>query len=158
MELALARRCLCARCHAPFLICSHCDRGQRYCGPLCSSMARRAAQRAAGARYQGSRCGRHTHAARQRRYRERHRDSPPEKVTHQGSPPPPLADGMSPEPTMPPHPVDDTAPSTPMAEPRCRFCGRPCAELCRLDFLRHRQAPRTVHYPVARGDRHDPSP
>lgn len=158
MELALARRRLCARCHVPFLICSHCDRGQRYCGPVCSRAARRSSVRAAGRRYQDSRRGRHTHAARQRRYRERHRGSPPEKVTHQGSPPPPLADGMSLDPTAPPRPSDDTAPSPPMAVPRCQFCGRPCAELYRLDFLRHRRAVRTLPSPVARGDRHDYSP
>lgn len=67
-----------AVCRQMFFLCSHCDRGQVYCGKACSSMARRASLRAAGARYQTTADGRHAHAARQMRYRERH-----EKVTHQ---------------------------------------------------------------------------
>lgn len=78
---------LCARCRAQVLICSGCDRGQIYCTQACSAAARRASLREAGRRYQASRRGRITHAARARRYRERRN-----KVTHQGSPPghPPL--------------------------------------------------------------------
>jgi hypothetical protein len=43
------RRFLCARCRSPVLICSHCDRGQRYCSAACSLQARSCAQRAAAA-------------------------------------------------------------------------------------------------------------
>jgi len=41
-----ARLFLCARCRCQVLLCSHCDRGQRYCTPACSRQAREAAQRA----------------------------------------------------------------------------------------------------------------
>jgi len=77
-----ARVYLCARCRCQVLICSHCDRGQRYCAGGCAGAARRESLQGAGQRYQGSRRGRHRHAERQRRYRQRQR----EKVTHQGSP------------------------------------------------------------------------
>lgn len=66
-----------AVCRQMFFLCSHCDRGQVYCGKACSLIARRASLRAAGARYQATADGRHAHATRQVRYRERH-----EKVTH----------------------------------------------------------------------------
>ena len=35
----LARRFLCARCRAPALVCSHCDRGQIYCAAACAAGA-----------------------------------------------------------------------------------------------------------------------
>ena len=38
-----ARLFLCARCRTQVLLCSHCDRGQRYCTPACSRQAREAA-------------------------------------------------------------------------------------------------------------------
>ncbi|MHB1620521.1 MAG: hypothetical protein ACYCTY_11175 [Sulfuricella sp.] len=79
------RRYRCASCGAAVLICSYCDRGQRYCAGGCSRAARTRSQREAGRRHQATLRGRHAHAARQRRYRSRQVD----KVTHQGSPPPP---------------------------------------------------------------------
>jgi hypothetical protein len=79
---ATGRLFLCARCQAQILVCSHCDRGQIYCAQGCAQTARRAAQRAAGRRYQASRRGRVNHAARAGRYRARQNN-----VTHQGSPP-----------------------------------------------------------------------
>ena len=61
----------CARCHQPVRICAYCDRGNIYCGDGCSELRRRGSLRRAGQRYQGTRRGRHLHAARQARYRER---------------------------------------------------------------------------------------
>lgn len=63
-----ARLFLCARCRCQVVLFSHCDRGHRYCSPSCARAARVAAQRAAAQRYQSSRRGRFTHAARQQRY------------------------------------------------------------------------------------------
>jgi hypothetical protein len=65
------------------VICSHCDRGNRYCGKQCAQTARRQSQREAARRYQASRRGRFAHAARQRRYRRRRSA----KVAHQQFPP-----------------------------------------------------------------------
>lgn len=62
------RRYLCAVCRAAVLICSHCDRGQRYCAAGCAQRAQRAraaSLRAAGARYQASFPGRLAHAQRE---------------------------------------------------------------------------------------------
>ena len=88
----VARRFLCARCRAPVLVCSACDRGQIYCASGCSVLARRQSQRAAARRYQCSRCGRFMHAARTRRWRARQAVSASlalasvaQSVTHQGS-------------------------------------------------------------------------
>ena len=164
MELPLARLAHCPRCGLQFLICSHCDRGQRYCGPACARAARRASVRAAGRRYQQTQAGRQTHAARQRRSRARLR----EKVTHQGSPPV-AADGAMPtgskmgvDEDLPPAagtPVAGSVPAAAAVAPsHCRFCGRLCAPLVRQDFLRHRRAPRTIVVTDLRGAIHDPFP
>lgn len=93
-----ARRFLCARCRAPTLVCSHCDRGQIYCATGCAAVARLQSLRDAGRRYQCSRPGRFRHAARTQRWRERQalvavsaarsEVVAPQLVTHQGSPMP----------------------------------------------------------------------
>jgi len=88
-----ARLFLCARCRAQVLLCSHCDRGQRYCSRTCSFAVRRERQRETARRYQRSRGGRRRHAARSACWRDRRR-SPSQasagvdidKVTHQGCP------------------------------------------------------------------------
>ena len=96
-----ARRFICARCRAPALVCSHCDRGQVYCAAGCAAMARQQSQRDAGRRYQDSLPGRFHHAARTQRWRVRQAalamstpmpaassiaPSTAQSVTHQGSP------------------------------------------------------------------------
>lgn len=96
-----ARRFVCARCRAPVLVCSHCDRGQVYCAAGCAATARRQSQRDAGRRYQDSLPGRFHHAARTQRWRVRQAalamstsmpavtsiaPSAAPSVTHQGSP------------------------------------------------------------------------
>jgi hypothetical protein len=74
-------------CRAPgcgllFLICSHCDRGQVYCGSSCRGTARRLQCRAANLRHQQSEEGRLDHRDRQRAYRGRLATG---RVTDQGS-------------------------------------------------------------------------
>ena len=117
------RRYLCARCRCAVVICSHCDRGNRYCTPHCAEHARRQALRAAGRRYQTSLPGRTAHAQRQRCYRARI-----QKVTHQGSPPLPPAAPLTPEPTLPAHPLPG----------HCCRCHRALPDRVRQDFLRCR--------------------
>jgi hypothetical protein len=91
-----ARRFVCARCRAPVLVCSHCDRGQIYCAGGCSATARQLRQRDAARRYQDSLRGRFKHAARTQRWRGRQAvlaisaatsaaQSVTQSVTHQGS-------------------------------------------------------------------------
>lgn len=86
-----ARLFLCARCRDQVLLCSHCDRGQQYCGRACSSMSRRERRRQTAQRYQSSRGGQLKHAARSASWRRRRRSQGRagagddiDKVTHQG--------------------------------------------------------------------------
>ena len=77
------RTFLCARCRQLVRICTRCDRGNVYCAGSCADVRRREARRRANTRYQRTLRGGRNHAARQARYRERHR----QEVTHPGSPP-----------------------------------------------------------------------
>lgn len=154
-----ARLFLCARCRVQVLVCSHCDRGQRYCAGGCAGTTRQALQREAGRRYQQGRAGRFKHALRTRFWRER-QAALTQIVTHQGSqnaPPddvlPAIATTPSSMPataqTTPAQPCTTTltvAISTPAAiaalvSPtlwRCHWCCMPCAAHVRLGLLRHR--------------------
>ena len=82
-EVVLRQRS-CRKCHAVFWICSHCDRGQRYCSSFCRVPARRQQRRRANRRHQRSPEGRADHRDRQREYRHRHRQVLAD-VTDQGS-------------------------------------------------------------------------
>ena len=93
MQLS-ARIYNCARCHCQVIICSHCDRGNRYCAGNCTVQSRQEKKRDARARYQSSPKGRHSHTKRQQRYRQQQK----EKVTHQCSPKLPPYDSLFVEP------------------------------------------------------------
>jgi len=88
-----ARLYLCARCRVQVILCSRCDRGNRYCGRQCRHQARELARRQTAQRYQRSWSGRIAHAQRSRRWRQRRasRDAAcgtgddGQNVTHQGS-------------------------------------------------------------------------
>ncbi len=134
-----ARLYLCAHCRRQVVICSHCDRGQRYCGTSCARTARIASLRAGGQRYQNSRRGRHRHAARQRRYRQRQT----EKVTHQGSPEQGTDDSLS---SRPHHRFLAPGVSVIPAGDSliCHFCAQVCSRFVRLGFKRRRSTRRSV--------------
>jgi len=132
-----ARRYLCAQCQTPVLVCSRCDRGNRYCKD-CAHQVRKCKQRGAAQRYQSSHHGCSKHAQRQHRYRTRLRrlsETLAEKVTHQGSPPPGPAALLHSE---------TTALLSPQSEPlqapkslwQCHFCHCDCPGFVRIDFLR----------------------
>jgi len=142
----------CARCLKQTFICSLCDRGQRYCSPDCSKMARALSQRSARHRYQQSRNGRLKHALRMHAYRHRK-----QIVTHQGSWLP-GSDGLLQ--ATPEEPKKSTAmPRQPMFATmyQCHFCGRQCPELVRLDFLQRRRV-RPINPFDRRGQKNDYSP
>jgi hypothetical protein len=90
-----ARLYVCARCRVQVILCSRCDRGNRYCGRQCRHQAREQARRETAQRYQRSWRGRIVHAQRSRRWRQRRaaRDAVDGtgvgayNVTHQGSRP-----------------------------------------------------------------------
>ena len=143
-----ARLFLCARCRAQVLLCSHCDRGQRYCSRECSGPARRASLRQAAQRYQRSRSGRMAHAARSLRWRAQHPSDPRRTaggavpdgvpaniVTHQGSPNP-VADAP-----LAVCPSDDAEPKLTegLSDPgigHCRRCAAALQPWLRQGFLR----------------------
>jgi len=145
------------------LLCSRCDRGQRYCGRACSSAARRDSRREAARRYQRSRAGRLAHAARSRRWRQRRRereracraaaafdDGAINFVTHQGSP---MRPADAPLASVGSSTVGECESNTPPPMTvRCRRCAAPLSPWVRHGFLRHgrsrRWPPRVV----------DPSP
>ncbi len=131
-----ARLYHCARCHCQVVICRHCDRGNIYCTQGCAQLARSESQRAAGQRYQSSLPGRHQHADRQRRYRQRVND----KVTHQGSPPDSANALLRTELNR----CRDSViwqPRPPGTVIQCHWCGRICSPFVRLTVLRGRYPP-----------------
>lgn len=148
---------LCARCQAQVLVCSHCDRGQRYCANGCAKITRRSRQREAGKRYQQSRVGQHKHAARMHQWRKR-RAIAAKIVTYHGSPatpadaalqtnesPPAISPDSQAQPPCRPIASDSIALSatanTRISMPallwRCHWCQSPCPALVRQGFLRH---------------------
>ena len=151
-----ARLFLCAGCRVQVLVCSACDRGQRYCAGECASTTRRALQRDAARRYQQGRVGRTLHALRNRRWRAR-KAALKNKVTHQGSQDAPpdavlaaltstLSSLPTSAPTLPAQPCTTTpTPTISVAATtavfpsawRCHWCCTPCAEPVRQGFLRH---------------------
>ncbi len=160
------RMFLCARCRAQVVVCSHCDRGQRYCAEGCAQLVRKSRQREAGQRYQRSRTGRFKHADRTRKWRAscRHRlGVNKETVTHQGSPvgvsdavlgssepmaiPPGSSDGLSTPctvfpPTTLPESTGTQLSALPIPTLRCFWLCAMCRTLCpafvRQGFLRRR--------------------
>ena len=142
----------CARCFKQVIICSRCDRGQRYCSPDCSETARNHSQRAASHRYQQSREGRIKHALRMRLYRLRK-----QIVTHQGS------QSSAPNGLLQANSTDARKSSVTLHQPvvaisfQCHFCGCHCSEFVRLDFLQHCRV-RYINPLDQRGSRNDYSP
>ncbi len=92
-DLHRQRFCIGRGCGALFFICSHCDRGQRYCSTECQQAARLSQRRAANSRNQQTPEGRFNHRVNQQIYRLRlaKRGQKPdhlkENVTDQGSNP-----------------------------------------------------------------------
>jgi hypothetical protein len=70
----------CRRCDVQVRICRRCDHGNIYCAGACAEIRSRESLRRAAERYQRTRRGACTHAARQRRWRTRQQHT----VTHQG--------------------------------------------------------------------------
>jgi hypothetical protein len=162
-----ARLFVCARCHAEAVVCSVCDRGQRYCSSQCSAQARRESLLRAGRRYQSRPLGRLAHARRARAYRQRRAQPPPPPrpalpappsspakiVTHQGSQALDGGDVLAVK--------LDVAQITGCEEPaqwRCCWCSRTGQSQARRGFLRHGRALQHVAYWNPRGTPHGPSP
>jgi hypothetical protein len=131
----------CARCRRLVVICTRCDRGQRYCSAHCSQVQRRRSVREAGRRYQRTPLGARNNAARQKRWRLRIATT----VTHHSSPAP---THLRQEPLNTQKEVCDATsnraffianrlPAIPAGQPGrgCDFCGRPCGSYTRWGTL-----------------------
>ncbi|MCU0965463.1 MAG: hypothetical protein MUF08_10520 [Burkholderiaceae bacterium] len=157
-----ARLYLCARCRVQVILCSRCDRGNRYCGRQCGHQARVEARRQTAQRYQRSRQGRIAHAQRSRRWRVRRAARhaihgtgvDAHNVTHQGSQPGVAADplGVWTHDSATVAPADTVADITAQSAPQelaivtlptvapywaCRRCGERQPAALRLGFMRH---------------------
>jgi hypothetical protein len=155
----VGRLFLCARCRDQVLLCSHCDRGQQYCGRACSSVSRRERRRQTAQRYQNSRGGQIKHAARTACWRQRRRSlrqasvGDINKVTHQGCPDTPADASLlaceTPSPCEPDEPTIDTdsandtaaasAGTVHLAVLVCRRCAHRLLPHVRQGFLRRRR-------------------
>ena len=122
----------CCRCHAQVIICTRCDRGQRYCSGQCRYLARTASGKRATQKYQSTRKGRFNNAARQRRFREQKK----QKVTHQGSAIRPLHDLLKVPLTVPEKTQQLPLPGTTL---HCHYCGAVCQPILRPDYLHSRR-------------------
>lgn len=80
MHVESLRWYICGLCKTPCLICTHCDRGQRYCGKTCAASVRKQHQYESRRVYWRSFKGRRMAAARQQRRRLR----AAKRVTYQG--------------------------------------------------------------------------
>lgn len=134
-----ARMFLCAACRVQVVVCRSCDRGQIYCAGECALLARCLAQRAAAQRYQTSRRGRFTHAARARRYRARCKN-----VTHQGSLPARSGDLLASNSPASASGATPQAVCVQRSVAHCQWCGQRCSGLVRQGFLRRRGPVRDV--------------
>jgi hypothetical protein len=137
---AIGRMFLCARCRETVVLCSRCDRGQRYCDQVCSRAARRDFQRDAGRRYQDGSSGRAKHAERSRRWRARQQEqrAPRAEDADTG-----LPQGPAEVPGLSSGTVDSSVLATPdtavNAQWFCPHCAGAIQPWVRLRFLRRRR-------------------
>ena len=121
----------CCHCHAQVIICSRCDRGQRYCAGDCRHKARSKSRKRAREKYQSTHQGRSKNAARQHRFRQRQSQI----VTHQGSSPKRLHDLLK---TCLTAIKKTQKTSFPASTCHCHYCGAACDPFLRHDFLHSR--------------------
>jgi len=119
----------CCRCYAQVIICSRCDRGQRYCSGECSGLARAESSKRAAKKYLSTRAGRFNNAARQQRFRMQIKH----KVTHQGSVPKHLHDLLR---TRITQLKKVNKPIFSGTGVYCHHCGAACEPFLRHNFLR----------------------
>jgi len=125
-----ARLYQCVLCHEQVIICRKCDHGNIYCANGCAVLARIKSLKLARSRYQATFNGKRHNAARQARFRKRHKNL----VTHHGSP-------FSAQHV----PIKSLKNKTENTENRqqntaltCCFCIKPMSDWIRNDFLRQR--------------------
>ena len=131
-----SRLYFCCRCHVQVIICSHCDRGQRYCPGECRHEARSESLKRAAEKYQSTHSGRFNNAARQHHFRQRKQ----QKVTHHGSAQKRLHDLLK---TRLTETKKTQTLSLSCTVLRCHHCGGVCEPFLRQDFLHSSRFKRT---------------
>lgn len=120
-----ARLFNCASCRCQTIICTHCDRGNIYCGSDCARKLRTQNHRIANRIYQKTFRGSQKHAARQKRYRLRKK----QKVTDQGS-------ALISQNDLLPATENDTKKIT-SEQMHCHFCKKIVSHYLRNGYLRY---------------------
>lgn len=134
-----ARLYHCCRCHAQVVVCSRCDRGQRYCPDGCRHLARSDSLKRSSKKYQSSRRGRLNNAGRQQQFRQRLR----QKVTHQGSTTKPRCDLLDALLTTTKKVLTAVEPAPIL---HCHFCHCACDAFLRHRFLHSQVNPSTFTF------------
>jgi len=122
----------CCLCRVQVIICTRCDRGQRYCPGGCSQKARKKSVVRAGKKYQSTRSGRFNNAKRQQQYRQRQRQK--QKVTHHSSDPPTRCAVLRSTRNRLEKPTKQALIETSL---HCSHCGDACGPFLRSDFLQY---------------------
>ena len=122
----IARIFNCARCWCQTIICTHCDRGNIYCGSICARESRTKNHRISNQIYQKTFRGKQKHALRQSHYRQRQKEKA-KKVTDMGSANTPLHDLL---PT-----ATNENKKTISEKMHCHFCGKNVSRYLRNDYL-----------------------
>ena len=138
-----ARLYNCVRCGCQVLICSHCDRGNRYCSGNCSELSRKEKRKEAQQRYEETDKAKKAKAKRQQHYRQRQKEpkvGSTEKATHQGSKRLPLYDLLLIELEKLKKQLQKCH-FTNCIHHCCHFCGAQCQEFIRLFFLAPKKQP-----------------
>lgn len=123
-----ARLYQCVHCNCQCIICSDCDRGNIYCGSVCTKQSRIQNHRIANQFYQKTFRGRQKHALRQNHYRQRQQEKI-KKVTDQGS-------TLIPPNDLLPIAENDTKKMT-SEQMHCHFCGKNVSSYLRNGYLRY---------------------
>lgn len=154
MELS-GRLYHCARCHKQNIICQKCDRGQRYCPVDCRAQARAESIKRAKIKHQQTHHGRLNNAQRQARFRARLR----KKVTDHSSTPSTTHAVLRHDEHSKVHAAhlkkSTVIKALNATKLCCHFCGLPCGQFLRNDFLGQSRFKQTLRRQASRIDIRD---
>ena len=123
----------CARCAKQTILCRYCDHGNIYCSAICAQQQRALSLKRSARKYQKTLKGKHQHAERQLKYRQRQASK---KVTHQGLTDVHECGALEVEQQDCKKVKTQTYRPSFKRELRCDHCGRVCGPFGRRDFWR----------------------